>query len=116
VAGDIWAGAFDLVMSEYGWTHEHILHHVTPAELLVWSDQIRKRRARMQSDWLALMVTAEAAVHGGQEAWRHYRKVLRQLLEASGDYRPERINGEELAKRLGLMKHERPKRNSETGK
>jgi len=97
-----------LLQSEYGWTHEYILRHVTPAQALVWAECIRRRRALRLAEDAELTYIAAAASQGGKKAFQALRSAVRRLRREAGlDRRPD---PEELARAMGLTDRRREKR------
>ena len=96
-----------MLQSEYGWTHEYILWHVTPAQALVWADCIRRRRALRLAEEAELAYIAAAASQGGKKAYQALRSAVRRLRREAGlEKRPE---PEELARSMGLTDRRREK-------
>lgn len=95
------------MQSEYGWTHEYILWHVTPAQALVWADCIRRRRALRLAEEAELAYIAAAAAQGGKKAFQALRSVVRRLRRDAGAVTSTKP--EELARSLGLTDRRREK-------
>jgi len=95
------------LQSEYGWTHEYILWHVTPAQALVWADCIRRRRALRLAEEAELAYIAAAASQGGKKAYQALRSVVRRLRRDAGTVTSTKP--EELARSLGLTDRRREK-------
>ena len=93
------------MQSEYGWTHEYILWHVTPAQALVWADCIRRRRALCLAEEAELAYIAAAASQGGKKAYQALRSAVRRLRREAGVDR--RAEPEELARSMGLTDRRR---------
>ena len=97
-----------MLQSEYGWTHEYILWHVTPAQALVWAECIRRRRALHLAEEAEMTYIAAAAAQGGKKAYQGLRSAVRRLRSEAGvERRPE---PEELARSMGLTDRRREKR------
>jgi hypothetical protein len=96
-----------LLQSEYGWTHEYILWHVTPAQALVWADCIRRRRALRLAEDAELAYIAAAATQGGKKAFQALRSAVRRLRREAGVVKP--VEPEEVARSLGLTDRRRSK-------
>ncbi len=95
-----------MLQSEYGWTHEYILWHVTPAQALVWAERIRCRRALRLAEEAELAYLAAAAAQGGKKAFQALRSAVRRLRREAGVV--QRTDPAELARALGLSEHRRP--------
>ncbi|MFB3880953.1 MAG: hypothetical protein ACE149_06800 [Armatimonadota bacterium] len=93
-----------MLQAEYGWTHEYVLRHVTPAQLFVWSECIRRRRAMELASRLELNYTAQAAALGGRVGWRALRSLARSLRQAAGYI--EKSGWQRLIEGMGLKKVE----------
>ena len=89
-----------MLQSEYGWTHDYILWHVTPAQALVWAECIRRRRALRLAEQAELSYLAVAAGQGGKKAFQALRSAVRNLRRDAGVERPP--DPEELIRSLGL--------------
>lgn len=96
-----------MLQSEYGWTHEYILWHVTPAQALVWAECIRRRRALRLAEEAELAYIAAAASQGGKKAYQALRSVVRRLRRDAGTVTSTKP--EELARSLGLTDRRREK-------
>ena len=98
-----------MLQSEYGWTHEYILWHVTPAQALVWAECIRRRRALRLAEEAELAYIAAAASQGGKKAYQALRSVVRRLRKEAGV--EKRAEPEDVARSLGLTdrRRSRPK-------
>ena len=88
------------MQSEYGWTHEYVLWHVTPAQALVWSDCIRRRRALRMAEEMEISYIAAGAAQGGKKAFGALRSAVRRLRREAGVEKP--IDAEQLIESLGL--------------
>jgi len=93
------------VQSEYGWTHEYITWHVTPGQVLIWADCIRRRQALHMAEQLELMYLAAAAAQGGKQAFRALRAAVKRLRIEAGVERPP--DPEDLIRTLGLTDRRR---------
>jgi len=94
-----------LLQSEYGWTHEYILWHVTPAQALVWAECIRRRRALRLAEEAELAYIAAAASQGGKKAYQALRSAVRRLRKEAGVVKP--VEPEDVAQSLGLTDRRR---------
>ena len=94
-----------MLQSEYGWTHEYILWHVTPAQALVWAECIRRRRALRLAEEAELAYIAAAASQGGKKAYQALRSAVRRLRRDAGVIKPTKP--EDLAMALGLTDRRR---------
>lgn len=101
------------MQSEYGWTHEYLLWHVTPAQALVWSECIRQRHALQLAEEAELTYVASAAAQGGKKAYQAFRSMVRRLRREAGAVRP--VGPEEIARSLGLLEH-RPAQSQAEGR
>ncbi len=88
------------MQSEYGWTHTYILWHVTPAQVMVWAECIRRRRAMQMAQDLELRYIAAGAAQGGRKAFAALRSTVKNLRREAGVERPP--DPEELIRSLGL--------------
>lgn len=89
------------MQSEYGWTHEYILWHVTPAQALVWADRIQRRRALRLAEETELAYLAATAAQAGKKGHKAIRALVRDLRKVGG-VKPPPVDAEELAQSLGL--------------
>lgn len=77
-----------------------MLWQVTPAQALVWSDCIRRRRALRMAEEMEITYIAAGAAHGGKKAFQALRSAVRRLRREAGVDRP--IDAEQLIESLGL--------------
>ena len=94
-----------MLQSEYGWTHDYILWHATPAQALVWAECIRRRRSLRLAEEAELTYIAAAASQGGKKAYQALRSVVRRLRKEAGAFKP--TEPEEIARSLGLTDRRR---------
>lgn len=96
-----WAAAFDLLMGEYGWTPDFILHNVTPKQAGIWSREIsRRRRRELLMEAHAMRAAFAASFHSDNA--KAFAKFV-QALDPDADDVPVPLPG----RRLGP--HEQPK-------
>jgi hypothetical protein len=88
------------LQSEYGWTHEYVLYHVTPAQVLVWAEAIRRRRSLHLAEELELTYLAVGAAQGGKKGFSALQAATRRLRREGGA--EEERDPEQLIRALGL--------------
>jgi len=93
------------VQSEYSWTTKYIVWEVTPGQVLVWADRIRRRQALHMAEQLELMYLAAAAAQGGKQAFRALRSTVKRLRIEAGVERPP--DPEDMIRTLGLTDRRR---------
>jgi hypothetical protein len=77
------------VQAEYGWTRQHIYQHVTPGELIIWSECIARRRALEDARAVEVQAMAVAGARNGPKAYRAMRKAVKALRERAGQPRQQ---------------------------
>jgi hypothetical protein len=96
------AGAYDLLMSEFGAAcPDDITERWTPAQAVVAMEAIHRRRAARLAEETQAMYVTMAAAQGGKKAFKAYRGLVKGLLRQAGQA-PDTTTAEDVAAAMGL--------------